>query len=240
MNLKIPLDMAKLRSVNTHFWEDDFVTELTPDEKLLFLYLLTCPQSNIAGAFEVTDRRIVFDTGLGLAVVAAGLGVLVKAGKVVRLGSWVILVNHHKNQQLNANMEKSRQALINTLPAEVRKAFETITEPLPNHSEPLPNDSSNRIKDELNGMKDEGGKLTLADRCNKFSAEVLSEDNIAKYGKDMLVRFLNYWAEPNRSGSKMRMELQPTWKLSGRLGTWASREVSGKKQGSTSARIYRE
>jgi hypothetical protein len=240
MNSKAPLNMAKLRSVNTHFWEDDFVTELPPDEKLLFLYLLTCPQSNIAGVFEVTDRRIVFDTGLGLAVIAAGLGALVKAKKIIRLGSWVILVNHHKNQQLNANMEKSRQALIKALPVDVQKAFETITEPLPNRSESLPKDNANGIKDELNGMKDEGGKPSLADRCNKFSAEVLSEEHIAKYGKELLVRFLNYWAEPNRSGSKMRMELQPTWKLSGRLATWASREVTGKKQGSASGRIYRE
>jgi hypothetical protein len=114
-----------------------------------------------------------------------------------------------------------------------------VTEPFRTVTEPLPNDSSNLIKDELNVIEGKKSAATLSDRCVKFSEEVLTDDNVAKYGKDMLVRFLNYWAEPNRSGTKMRMELQPTWKLAGRLATWASREVSGKKQQGGS-RIYRE
>jgi hypothetical protein len=53
----------KLRSVNTRFWEDPFVEELTPSEKLLFLYLLTNPLANLLGIYEITIKRISYDTG---------------------------------------------------------------------------------------------------------------------------------------------------------------------------------
>ena len=47
---------------------------------------------------------------------------------------------------------------------------------------------------------------------------------VAKYGKEMVRAFFDYWSEPNKSNSKMRYELERTWDLSRRLGTWASRD----------------
>ena len=47
---------------------------------------------------------------------------------------------------------------------------------------------------------------------------------VAKYGKEMVRAFFDYWSEPNKSNSKMRYELERTWDLARRLGTWASRE----------------
>ena len=47
---------------------------------------------------------------------------------------------------------------------------------------------------------------------------------VAKYGKEMVRAFFDYWSEPNKSNSKMRYELERTWDLARRLGTWASRD----------------
>jgi uncharacterized protein YdaU (DUF1376 family) len=44
-----------------------------------------------------------------------------------------------------------------------------------------------------------------------------------QYPEDMRTEFVRYWSEPNKSKTKMRFELQPTWDLSRRLVTWASR-----------------
>lgn len=44
------------------------------------------------------------------------------------------------------------------------------------------------------------------------------------YGKEMVRNFFDYWTEPNKSHTKMRFELEPTWDLKRRLNTWASRE----------------
>lgn len=47
---------------------------------------------------------------------------------------------------------------------------------------------------------------------------------VTQYGKDMVRAFFDYWSEPNKSNSKMRYELERTWDLARRLGTWASRD----------------
>ena len=47
---------------------------------------------------------------------------------------------------------------------------------------------------------------------------------VERYGKEMIRAFYDYWTEPNRSGSKMKFELQKTWDLALRLGTWNNRE----------------
>ncbi len=43
---------------------------------------------------------------------------------------------------------------------------------------------------------------------------------LEKYSKGMLREFFDYWSEMNKSCSKMRFEMQPTWDLARRLGTW--------------------
>lgn len=44
------------------------------------------------------------------------------------------------------------------------------------------------------------------------------------YQPQMIRAFFNYWTERNKSGTKMRFELERTWELSKRLATWASNE----------------
>ena len=47
--------MAKFRYVNTRFWDDSYVAELSPLEKLAFLYLLTNSLTTIAGVTRRTS-----------------------------------------------------------------------------------------------------------------------------------------------------------------------------------------
>lgn len=54
------------RLVYSKIWTDDFFAELTPSEKLLFLYFLTNEKINILHLYEVPAREIAFDTGLTL------------------------------------------------------------------------------------------------------------------------------------------------------------------------------
>lgn len=46
---------------------------------------------------------------------------------------------------------------------------------------------------------------------------------VTLYGKDMVREFFDYWTEPNKSGTKMRFELEKTWSTNRRLNTWASK-----------------
>lgn len=125
---------AKLRSVNTKFWEDPFVEGLKPDEKLLFLYLLTNPMANMLGIYEISVKRISYDTGINQDRVKKILKSFESVGKVLRESDYVIMPNWLKNQSLNSNMQTGAINIYNDLPKWLRdrinekslKAFESL------------------------------------------------------------------------------------------------------------------
>lgn len=53
------------------------------------------------------------------------------------------------------------------------------------------------------------------------------------YGKQMIRAFYDYWSELNKSGTKMKWELERTWELDRRLSTWERKdsEYNGKTNG---------
>lgn len=79
-------------------------------------------------------------------------------------------------------------------------------------------------KDKVNKSKvnKESVKEKFNDRKQKFALSLEPYKEI--YPREMLIAFVKYWTEPNKSQTKFRQELQKTWELSRRLDTWASRE----------------
>jgi hypothetical protein len=66
--------------------------------------------------------------------------------------------------------------------------------------------------------KDEDISIYINDRIETFKTKVYSYTNI--HSVDMLYKFFNYWSELNKSGTKMRFELEKTWEIEKRLTTW--------------------
>ena len=58
--------MAEYRTIRMAFWNDPFVEDLEAGEKLLYLYLFTCPHTSNLGVMEVSRRKIAFETGLDI------------------------------------------------------------------------------------------------------------------------------------------------------------------------------
>jgi len=108
--------MAKLRSVSTSFWSDPFIEDLTAQEKLLYLYLITNEKTNMLGVYEVSFKKISFETGLDKATVQNALEGFERIGKVKYIETYVILVNFMKHQNFNTNMMKSAIDVYNSLP----------------------------------------------------------------------------------------------------------------------------
>jgi hypothetical protein len=78
-------------------------------------------------------------------------------------------------------------------------------------------------------------KETVIVKENEIDARKLKfastlEPFLTQYGKEMLNAFYKHWAEPNKSGTKFRMEGEKFWDLSKRLSTWASREKGFNKE----------
>jgi len=56
--------MANYRQIHTQIWRDNWFLDLEPDEKLLFIYLFSNDNSNLAGLYEMHERIIQLETGL--------------------------------------------------------------------------------------------------------------------------------------------------------------------------------
>jgi hypothetical protein len=67
----------------------------------------------------------------------------------------------------------------------------------------------------------------IEERKLKFASEL--KHYILKFGHQTIRDFYSYWTEPNKSGTKFRMELEKTWDTERRLTTWADRSKSNRK-----------
>lgn len=108
--------MSKLRSVSTAFWSDPFIEELTPNQKLLFLYLITNEKTNMLGIYESSIKKISFETGIDEKTILKDLKHFESKGKVRYENNYVILINFMKHQNFNTNMMKSAIDVYNSLP----------------------------------------------------------------------------------------------------------------------------
>lgn len=112
--------MAKLRSLSTAFWSDPFIEELTPNQKLLFIYLVTNEKTNMLGIYESSIKKISFETGLKREDVSKDLKAFESLGKVKHLNNYIILTNYMKHQNYNTNMKKAAITTYNDLPKELK------------------------------------------------------------------------------------------------------------------------
>jgi len=178
----------KLRSVNTKFWEDPFVEGLKPEEKLIFLYFLTNPLTNMIGIYEITIKRISYDTGLTPERVQKALKSFESESKVFYRDNYVILPNFLKNQNLNTNMQKGAINVYDNLPNWLKdsisekplKAFESLRNAMLNMNK---NMNSN-----VNENKNENNECELENENEK-------SELIYPFDSDEFKKWWNFWKE---------------------------------------------
>ncbi len=162
----------KLRSVNTRFWNDPFVEDLTPSEKLLFLYLLTNPQANLLGIYEITIKRICYDTGLTKETVTNGLKRFETSRKAYFINcNYMILPNWLKNQRLNRNMKVAVSKEFNSLPNELK---------------------NNILRNGYNTVSNDSESFEMVMEClDKYEIEI--EDEIEDEDEGKKIEFSLFW-----------------------------------------------
>lgn len=133
--------MAVQRVVETSFWDDEYIVTLSKDEKLLFLYLLTNPLTNIAGVYQITLRRISFDTGLSDPELLVILSKFEKDKKVYQHDGYMILVNWPKHQKYeeHSKIRKGIETIIHKLPDGLKRYMVSIgyTYPIIGYAYPM-------------------------------------------------------------------------------------------------------
>ena len=149
----------KNRQINTHFWEDNYISELNPAEKLLFLYLLTNPLTDVSGVYEIQIRRIAFDTKLEESDILKIIKKFSENEKIFYIDGYIYVKNFRKHQKTNPSIEIAIKNSLKEIPQEILnkiKAFEQTDDRL----------STDCIEV---GLK-EKEKLKLKEKENKFSS----------------------------------------------------------------------
>ena len=106
--------MSTQRYVSTSFWDDPWICSLDPSEKLLYLYLMTNPLTNIAGVYEITIRRICFDTGFNNDIVEKILSRFEEAGKAYYHQKTIVIPSWPRHQK-SEHREKIKKGIITVL-----------------------------------------------------------------------------------------------------------------------------
>lgn len=108
-----------------------------------------------------------------------------------------------------------------------RTVNRTNREPDVNHSRTKKKELKKEIIKETPTPDGVGGKKDAAVAATNARKEDFRKSLIPyvdTYGREMIRAFFNYWSEKNRSGTKMRFELEKTWETARRLATWSNRE----------------
>lgn len=108
--------MSKLRSINTVVWSDPWFEVLEPTAKLLFIYLVTNEKTNMLGVYEISIRKVSFETGISPKDIDRHLVEFEKSNKIKYEDNRVLLLNFLKHQNYNLNMMKSAIRTYNKLP----------------------------------------------------------------------------------------------------------------------------
>ncbi len=115
--------MATQRYVSTSFWDDSWIRSLNPQEKFLYLYLMTNSLTNIAGVYKITLERISFDTGLKCAVVEQILEKFTKQRKACLYGEYIIIPAwpNHQKWEVRSKIKVGIEIILERIPESVKK-----------------------------------------------------------------------------------------------------------------------
>jgi len=86
----------KTRIIHTKLWDDDFFINLTIQQKIIFIYLMTNSLIGLTGMYEISDRRIRFDLGIDQDEIDKAKKIFENAGKIAFKDGWVYVTNAQK------------------------------------------------------------------------------------------------------------------------------------------------
>ncbi|MFB6728241.1 DnaD domain-containing protein [Bacillus mobilis] len=101
--------MAVYRNVQVNFWQDEFILDLTPEERYFYIYLLTGTKTKQCGIYVLPKRVAELETGYNMETVEKLLHRFVEYGKILydaETKELYILNWLHYNPILNTNIEK--------------------------------------------------------------------------------------------------------------------------------------
>ena len=111
--------MSEYRQVHRSFWESGSVETLDPIEKLLYLYAICGPTSNMEGIYKLTLKRAAFETGIDRDMVEQLFGRLETARLAGWLDGWCCVTQATVHMPTGPQMLKHAKSLYASVPEHV-------------------------------------------------------------------------------------------------------------------------
>ena len=111
--------MTITKKIQVKFWQDDFVLELTPEERYFYMYLITNTTTTVCGIYKFNLKLAVLETGFSEEVINGHLNTFESLGKIIISESTkeIMLVNWLKH---NCKMNKKTIRNINSELKEIK------------------------------------------------------------------------------------------------------------------------
>jgi hypothetical protein len=209
--------VSKKRYINTTLWRDEYIASLDPSEKLLFIYLLTCPDTTIAGIYQLPIKIIAADTGFDRDMVIKILARFETDGKVLYRDGWVAIKNFIKHQSVNPSVQGGIERELSSVP-ECMRAFvgTACIQPVPSLSE-----------SDIYNIK--LSKVFIAPTAKEVQS-YLDDRNITTFTAN---QFIDFYTARGWLIGKTKMK---DWQAAVR--TWESRAKSDPKRPKTTEELY--
>lgn len=237
--------MAKQRMVNTKFWDDTYIIELESLEKLLYLYLLTNSLTNLSWIYELSIRRITFDTWIDKTMVLKIFEIFKNSNKIYYYEWWIFIRNFIKNQNSSPSIWKWIKREVENVPKHIISEIVAIDKKIlipyidsidtpytPPIQEGIPNlTKPNLTKPNLNGTVITEipivPKVTTLELYIKkeftieFVKEVYNKYWMSKDDfQEECTWFVDYWREKSINWKKEKREKEKTFDPKLRFRTW--------------------
>lgn len=191
--------------------DDKFTEQFSPNEQLVMLRLLVGADED--GITKISYRAFAKSCGMTLQVCRTTLSNLIKKGEI----------ETETNTALNTRANTVSTFVIICNYDTYRVGKRKLTHEVTQHP-------TQSVIGVLQAKCKEREKAFE----NSLIPFVVSRGGI--YQPQMIRAFFNYWTERNKSGTKMRFELEKTWETDKRLMTWANNDKKyGKPIGSNRA-----
>ncbi len=195
----------KDRIVYPQLWLDEKFAGCSIPTKLLFMYLITNLQLGLSKYLHITDRQILFDTGLTPAQLTAGKKELIELKWIFFTENWVY--HNHKCAYTDYSGQErvmnAKEREVASVPTKIREYFNKLTRDIEEVANPLQT-SQDRVTNPAETKNQEletkgvvkGGKVDIGEFLQSPPDEILEKfskkfkatrDQVKKKAEDM------YW-----------------------------------------------
>lgn len=235
--------MAIYRQIHIDFWQDEFVVELSAEDKYFFLYLMTNNKTTQSGVYRINRRIMAFDLGWDLSQVDKLIERFVGYGRIsynaefseIMVNNWLkynkatspkvakVLDRELKEIKTDSfKLEVIRQCKaykypIDTLWIQYLYSMDTETQP-----EPEPEPTKEPEQQPTDNQKEKQKSLSVV--IQKFEsligifpmglAEQL-EDALNEFGEELIVRSFEIAAEVGKRNWKYVTGIHRNWRNNG-------------------------